>query len=303
MNLRVGIEGDRPYVGILFYSISIFLSTTIGALTRYIGNIYPANEILFFRGLIVVCMMIAFFWIKKDFSLLIPKRPKILFIRSLMGFVAVFCSVKCYTSLPMAQATTIIQTTPFFVAFFAWPLLGEKINFAKIFAIIVGFLGIIATVNPIDNEFSVLEYGLIFGLATAFLRCFITIFMRNIGKMDSVYTSVFFYSLICMFLSGFLLLFNWVTPSIEHFMIFILMGIITFFSEISCNLGYRYAQALVLSPYSYFGLLWAAILGYLLCGEVPTYSILLGGGLILSSGLYILYQEKYKSSTIKNVAS
>lgn len=292
MNLRVGIEGDRPYIGILFYSISIFLSTMIGALTRFIGTIYPANEILFFRGLVVVLMMLVFFWIKKDFSLIVPKRPKVLFIRSVIGFIAVICSVKCYTSLPMAQATTIIQTTPFFIAFFAWPLLGEKITFAKIIAIVVGFIGIMATINP---EINGLQYGFIFGLATAFLRCFTSIFMRTIGKTDTIYTSVFFYSLACTILSGIWLTTNWVTPSLEHILIFLLMGVITFFSELSNSLGYRYAQAVILSPYSYFGLLWAAILGYFFCGEVPKSSIILGGSLIIGSGLYILYQEKNKT--------
>lgn len=289
MNLRVGNQGDRPLLGILFYSISIFLSTLIGAMTRLLGKQYPPNEILFFRALVVIIILFAFFWIKGKFSLVVAKAPKVQVIRAILGFVAVIASIKCYVSLSMAQATTLINTTPFFIAFFAWPLLGEKITLPKMMAIIIGFLGILATIQP---DLESLEIGMIFGLLTAFLRCFISIFMRSAGKSDHPFTTVFYYSGICFVLSGVWLCFNWVTPSFEHLLFFLMMGLVTFFSEIAYAYGARYAQAIVLSPYSYFALLWGAVLGYLFCGEVPTSSIILGSSLIIGSGLYIFYLER-----------
>jgi drug/metabolite transporter (DMT)-like permease len=44
-------------------------------------------------------------------------------------------------------------------------------------------------------------------------------------------------------------------------------------------------------PYNYLTLLWAAGLGFLIWGDVPTVELLIGAVIVVGSGLYILWRE------------
>jgi drug/metabolite transporter (DMT)-like permease len=57
--------------------------------------------------------------------------------------------------------------------------------------------------------------------------------------------------------------------------------------------GLRYGDASLLSLYKYSGIIWALILGFLLWREVPDVWTLSGTGLIIASGLYIVYRQRH----------
>jgi drug/metabolite transporter (DMT)-like permease len=50
-------------------------------------------------------------------------------------------------------------------------------------------------------------------------------------------------------------------------------------------------SASLLAPFAYSQIVWALILGYLVFGDVPDVWMLLGGAVIVASGLYVFYRE------------
>src|SRR5436190_642509 len=44
-------------------------------------------------------------------------------------------------------------------------------------------------------------------------------------------------------------------------------------------------------PFNYLSLIWAAMLGFAIWGDVPTASLLVGSAIVVASGLYILWRE------------
>jgi drug/metabolite transporter (DMT)-like permease len=50
----------------------------------------------------------------------------------------------------------------------------------------------------------------------------------------------------------------------------------------------------------YTSLLWAFLLGYLIWGDIPTFAIFAGAGLILFSGLLMLTGEHRRSRALAN---
>jgi drug/metabolite transporter (DMT)-like permease len=44
-------------------------------------------------------------------------------------------------------------------------------------------------------------------------------------------------------------------------------------------------------PFNYFSLVWVLIIGFLVWGDVPTVRLLIGSGVVVGSGLFLLWRE------------
>ena len=58
------------------------------------------------------------------------------------------------------------------------------------------------------------------------------------------------------------------------------------------NQGLKLAPAAVVVPFTYTSLLWAILLGWLFFADLPTPLMLLGAGIIVASGLFVLHRER-----------
>ena len=46
-----------------------------------------------------------------------------------------------------------------------------------------------------------------------------------------------------------------------------------------------------MSPFQYFSLIWAMMLGFMIWGDVPTASLIIGAAIVTGSGLFLLWRE------------
>jgi drug/metabolite transporter (DMT)-like permease len=51
------------------------------------------------------------------------------------------------------------------------------------------------------------------------------------------------------------------------------------------------APASAVAPFYYFMLVWAMLFGFLVWGDVPTLSLLIGSAIVVGSGLFLLWRE------------
>jgi drug/metabolite transporter (DMT)-like permease len=96
-------------------------------------------------------------------------------------------------------------------------------------------------------------------------------------------------------LAGILMVcFYWVTPTPLDLALFALVGFFGSFGILCMTHAFRLAPAATIAPFEYTALLWAAVLGYLLWGELPDSVTLAGASIVAASGLYIVYRETRK---------
>ena len=69
------------------------------------------------------------------------------------------------------------------------------------------------------------------------------------------------------------------------------LGILGGVAQLAFTRAFRLAPAAVISPFDYTGLLYAAVIGYAVWGDVPTLPFLIGAAIVIASGLYILHRE------------
>ncbi|MNV94267.1 EamA-like transporter family protein [compost metagenome] len=71
----------------------------------------------------------------------------------------------------------------------------------------------------------------------------------------------------------------------------LLVGTLGGAAQVLMTQAFRLGRAAVVAPFEYTGMIWATLLGFLVFGDVPTPTVLAGAGIIIASGLYILYRE------------
>ncbi len=180
---------------------------------------------------------------------------------------------------------------PIYVAALSPFLLGEKVGWRRWTAIGIGFVGVLIALKPSSASLTSAAFFSILGSA-AFA------FMMLSGRQlrNTPDTVLAFWQIIGAGLAGVVAIL--VTPSgwipIQSgfdLSLLALLGIVAMTAHVLVNRALKLADAATVAPLQYTLLLWAVIFGWLIFGDVPQLSIVIGAGLIVLSGLYIFFRE------------
>ena len=141
--------------------------------------------------------------------------------------------------------------------------------------------------------FGGLHPAALLSVAGAVCYALYSISTRVLARSDSSETTLFYSNLIGALAMLPIVPFFWSTPS-SWFIVF-LMVIIGAFGSIGHYFlirGHRLAPASALAPFIYTQLVWTTTLGYLVFGDVPHRWTIVGGLIVVGSGLYLLYRER-----------
>ena len=71
-----------------------------------------------------------------------------------------------------------------------------------------------------------------------------------------------------------------------------MLGVTALVAIVAVNRSLRLAPASVVVPYQYTMIIWAALFGYFVFGEVPSWHVVAGAAIIVAAGLYIFFREQ-----------
>jgi drug/metabolite transporter (DMT)-like permease len=86
--------------------------------------------------------------------------------------------------------------------------------------------------------------------------------------------------------------FGYVPPSAGDFALLSMLGIVAMLAHVCVNRSLKLADASTVVPFQYTLLIWAVVFGYLVFGDIPRAAVLIGGLIIVASGLFIFFREK-----------
>lgn len=167
--------------GILYMLLSALISALNGALAKILSDDMSALEIVFFRNMIGVFLIL--YALKHTPPKLSGGKFHLLITRGLFGFSAMILFFYTITTIPLGEAITLNKTSPFFVSILAYYLLGEKLNPLTLIALLIGFLGVILIAKPFGMSFS---YEHILGILGGF---FAAAAYMTIKKIKDIYDS------------------------------------------------------------------------------------------------------------------
>jgi drug/metabolite transporter (DMT)-like permease len=221
------------------------------------------------------------------------RRLPLQLIRSTLVFLATLCNFLALNYLQLVETLSIVFSTPLIVALLAGPMLGEKVGPRRLVAIGVGFIGVLVITRP---GLGAMHPAALLSLVGAVAYAFYGITTRMLASSDSSVTTTFYSSVAGIVLMTPLLPWIWTTPpSALTWLLLILTGAFGAFGHWLLVLAHARAPAAILSPFIYTQVIWMLALGYILFGDWPDAWTLAGAGIVIASGLYLLYRERVAS--------
>jgi drug/metabolite transporter (DMT)-like permease len=86
--------------------------------------------------------------------------------------------------------------------------------------------------------------------------------------------------------------FGWAPLSGWQITFLVMSGICGGIAQILMTEAYRYASVATVAPFEYSSILFGLVVGYLLFADVPTVHTLVGGAIVVASGLFIVWREQ-----------
>lgn len=273
--------------GILCIVGAALLFTSSHAAIKLEASTFHVVQLVFFRSVFAFVPLAPFIF-RAGTGLLKTRRPWLHAGRCFAGITSMFAYFYALGFLPLADLTAINFTMPLFVTALSVPLLGERVGWRRWTAVAVGFGGVLLITRPGGG---MLDPLILIALFSAFGYAIAVICMRRLGSTDSSATTTFYFTATSAVISALLLPFFWQTPNATEWVVLILIGIVSGGAQLMMTLGYRYAPAAIVAPFDYIALVWAALLGFVIWGEIPTAWTVSGAAIVIASGLYILRRE------------
>jgi drug/metabolite transporter (DMT)-like permease len=196
--------------------------------------------------------------------------------------------------VPLADATTVSFMAPLIVAALAPATLGERVSAAQWGAVAAGFLGALLVVRPTAGGFNPYLL-LVFGSAGCY--AVYQLLTRHVAGIDPPETSVAYSALVGTLLFSVIVPFWWTTPTrLWQAVLLGGLGLLGGVGHYFVARAFALGPASIISPFHYVQLVWAALLGYAIFGDVPGVSTWLGAALIIASGLFIALRETGRRS-------
>jgi drug/metabolite transporter (DMT)-like permease len=209
-----------------------------------------------------------------------------------MRSVSQGCSQTClliaFSLMPLAGAIAINFSAPLFTALISALLLKEAVGLARWLALLVGFCGVLIVTNPGMGTFQI---GALFALANAVLYGSVTAGVRGMTATESAETLILYQLALLTALFALLLPLGWTSPTPADTAWIVFNGVSNAVGQYWWTRALHLAPASAVAPFNYLSLVWAIILGFAVWGDVPTVSLVIGSGVVVASGLFLLWRE------------
>jgi S-adenosylmethionine uptake transporter len=275
----------------------VMLGCVLDAMVKQLGFTY--GVILIATGRYVFGTMIA----GATVLALKSKLPDAAGIRrhALRAVVIAVCSLlffNCLTILPIAEATVLIFCAPLMISPLARWLLGETMRRAATIALLVGFVGVLVTVQgaegAADNARRV--EGIVSGVAAAALYALSMVLLRQLSRKDDAVAIAFLSNLFPMiYLLPVAIVFGQ-APAVVDLPLFALTGAAGFAMWFMLTSAYSRAQAQNVAAAEYTALIWSALLGYVFFSEVPRWQVWAGAAVIVAAVMMSAWDARQRKA-------
>ncbi|SNR95991.1 MULTISPECIES: DMT family transporter [unclassified Azospirillum] len=276
---------------------AVALFSTMNAMIKSLAGHYPLGEIVFFRALFAMVILLPVIWRAGGLATLRTDRPWGHVLRSIIGVISMTCGFTAISLLPLANAAAFAFTAPLWTTTLGVLILGEKVRWRRALALITGFTGVLIMVRP-DGELlrqiaagGEAALGCAFALASAALAACAMISVRRLSATERSSTIVFYFMLTGCFYGPLLAGGDFRLPTGHDALVLVAIGLVGGVAQLLLTSAYRGAPVAVIAPFDYSAMLWATGYGFLIWGEVPDSRVMLGALIVVSSGIYITVRE------------
>ena len=283
--------------GISYMLFAVFLMVCLDVVAKILLKNYHVMQVTFLRGGISLLIIGGAGYLVRGKDSFKTQYWKWHILRTVLMTISSITFFVALSLIPLVNCMVIVFISPIVVTALSGPFLGETVGKWRWSAVLIGFVGILLILQPTAGF---IDLGTIYAFIAVVMYALLSLTSRKLANKETTYNLSFYMFIGPTFVGGVGSSFNWVVPTTEAWILFILCGVIGGVGFIFFNLAYQKAEASLLASFEYTGLIWASAAGYYLFAETIDVNIWLGASIVILGGLIILLRESGRLKSIKN---
>ncbi|MGB8819411.1 MAG: DMT family transporter [Rhizobiaceae bacterium] len=299
---------DRKVFAVLVLLIGIGLGNIQDAFLKQLSGAYPFHQMQTLRTAIGLVLTAGWLFWRHGRGVLKGTFAPVLVARGLFLGLGSMCFYLGLAAMTMADAVSLYFALPLIVVVLSGTVLREHVPAWRWLAAAAGFVGVAVMLRPTAALF---DWASLLPLTASFFYALGNLLTRRVDRSLPPMVTAFYAALSFLAVSGLVavvfgggafatdvhpslafLTRGWAMPTMRDGMVIGLIGVMTFICFYAYAEAYRLAPPSFVAPYEYSALVWAAGLGFLFFGDLPTMRMLIGSAIIIAAGLFLALAER-----------
>lgn len=262
---------------------------------KRLSETYPAMQVTFIRAaasLPFILLVTGWFGRWRE---LVPNRWRLHLLRAVLQVIALYFFVYAVNRLSLANTYTIFMSAPLLITALSVPFFGERVGWHRWLAIVVGMIGVLVVLRPSGEGVapgSLAILGGLAALAAAAAYALGVLMIRVLSLTETSAATLFWVLAFTALFAGLLAIAGWVPVRWDHWWWIFIVGLSGALGQHFITEAFRLASPPTIAPLEYTALAWGMLFDWLLWMTVPSSRMLIGAGIIVASGLYIIHRER-----------
>jgi drug/metabolite transporter (DMT)-like permease len=279
---------DPTVRGLMWSTGSGFVFVCLNTVMRDLSASVGVFETQFLRYAFGLAVMLPLM-VRSGLATYVPRNIAGQFVRGGVHTVALLLWFAALPVISLADTTAIGFTTPIFIMIGAAWMFGERMRWERWLASLIGFAGVLIVVAPKLGG-SAGAYALVM-LASSPVFALSYLITKSLTRYERPAVIVAWQSITVATLSLPLALLHWTMPSFGQWMAFVLCGLLGSTGHYMLTRSFAATDISATQSVKFLDLVWATLLGWLVFGDMPSRSTLIGGAVICGSTLWIARRE------------
>jgi drug/metabolite transporter (DMT)-like permease len=272
-------------------TLSMAAFTLNDACVKLVAETVPLFQVIFLRGLGTTILLAIFVQMTTGLRPSWPRRDRPLIAgRTLAEIAAMVTFTLALTNMAIANATAILAALPLVVTLGAALVFGDKVGWRRLSAICIGFVGVMLIVQPGTDGFNIWSLLVLLSVLVITAR---DLFTRAFSPaVPTMTVAVLTAGAVCL-VGGVLSLFTpWVALDLREAALIAAAAVLIIGGYVFGIMVMRVGEVGFVSPFRYTSLIFALILGLVVFDEFPNALALIGGVIVVSTGIFTLLRER-----------
>ena len=277
------MHDHRLLTGALLIVAAELMFAFMGATIRQVSGDLNNGMLVFARNLVGLSLILGLLAYpgQRDIR---TRVPHLHLLRGTAGLGAMYCFFYAIAHMPLANAMLLKLSAPLFIPLVALIWLGERFTWHVLAALAAGFAGVgIILVPDFERMAPVAMIALLGGALAAIAK----VTVRRLSATEPAARTVFYFSAIGTLASLVPLFWLWHTPTMHQMLWLLMLGFFATSGQILLTRGMSCAPAARLGPFTFFSVVFGALLGWLFWDEILGWPIIAGTLLILASAMMV----------------
>ncbi|ETI47258.1 hypothetical protein F441_08472 [Phytophthora nicotianae CJ01A1] len=297
---------DQPHklLGISCVALSAVCFSLMSTMLKYNTYTMTSVEAIFWRSIVAMALNYACIWYNGKSLYVAPEDRMMLFYRCLAGFSSISFAFYAVSQMVLADASTVVFTSPVFTFFLGACVLHERIDIPSFACALLSFGGLLCVVRPafiFGNDHATAHTdGSWIAIGSALLgaigQAFVFISVRKLKSIHFLVIVHYFmlFSVIGSLLYMVLVQRVFVVPSTTGVWLAVIgSGVFTFVGQMLLTKGFQLEKAGIASVMRYLDVVCVFMWDYLLLGEKINYWSVVGAAIICTCAATIALRKAH----------